>query len=343
MRRNHVRPVSLFAALLVAATALLASGCLWGKVIDSDTGAPIPGASVSYVDSYGHTGTAITNSGGLYWFDSAAGPVPALGPVTLSVNAAGYAPFSQPTLVQYDDNPNASLANLSSFWDVQSFVLAPSGTRTDMAVTDLFPDNQPSGTLWARITNNGPGSLVSAGIQLSCEAARYRRAYCERVELGPLIAEGMNTSDPGQTTTANTAMGLDTSTYWYQATCSVQPLKGSYSDPNPVNDFYTELIPSPTGDLELQDILLDTNNQVGIRVAASGTTGDQFNWIVDIGANEYSFVGYMGAGSQMIWTGYYVTGTENVSASLNPCAAPETNFWNNQLSKVCSSASHSCW
>jgi len=333
--------------LLSAGTVLFTTGCLWGKVIDSDTGAPIPGARVSYVDSYGHTGTATTNGKGLYAFDLAAGPIPAAGPVTLNVNAAGYAPFSQPTLlqylVQYDDNPNANLANLSSFWDVQSFVLAPSGTRTDMAVTDLFPDNQPSGTLWARITNNGPGSLLSAGIQLSCEAARHRIAYCDRVTLGPLIAEGINTSDPGQTTTTNTAMGLDTSTYWYEATCSVRPLKGSYSDPNPVNDSYMEIIPPPTGDLELQEILLATNNEVGIRIQASGTTDDQFGWTVNIGGHEMGYSSYVGAGSQVMWTGGFVTGTEIVSASLTPCASPETNVWNDQLVKTCGSASHTCW
>jgi hypothetical protein len=289
-------------------------------------------------------GTAITNSSGLYWFDQATGPIPATGPVTVNVGAPGYSSLSLPTLVEYNDNPNASVANLSSFWDVQSFVLAPWGMpTTDMAVTDLFPDNQPSGTLFARITNNGPDSLLSAGIQLSCFATRHRTAFCDTDTLGPLIAEGINTSDPGQTTTINAAMGLDTSTYWYEATCIVQPLKGSYSDPNPVNDSYTEIIPPPTGDLELQDILLDTNNQVGIRVAVSGSTGDQFSWTVAIGANEYPYAGYRPAGSQVIWTGYFVTGTEIVSASLTPCASPETNVWDDQLVKTCGSASHSCW
>jgi len=342
---SRLRCTFLLISLLTAGAALLASGCLWGNVMDSDTGAGIPGASVSYVDSYGNTGTATTNGKGLYWFDSATGPIPALGPVTFNVNAAGHDPLSLPTLVQYNDS-NGTLSNLSSFWEVQSFVLSPSGTpptTADIAVTDLYPDNQPSGTLWARITNNGPDSLLSAGIQLSCFATRHRTAFCDTDTLGPLIAEGINTSDPGQTTTINAAMGLDTSTYWYEATCIVQPLKGSYSDPNPVNDSYTEIIPPPTGDLELQDILLDTNNQVGIRVAVSGSTGDQFSWTVAIGANKYPYAGYRPAGSRVMWTGYFVTGTEIVSASLTPCASPETNGFNNQLVKTCGSASHSCW
>jgi len=54
-------------------------------------------------------------------------------------------------------------------------------------------------------------------------------------------------------------------------------------------------------------------------------------------------VSYMAAGSQVLWTGDYIAGTEIVSASLTPCAAPETNPWNDQLVKTCSSASHSCW
>jgi Carboxypeptidase regulatory-like domain len=343
---NRLCRISLVCILLVASLALLASGCLWGKVIDSDTGAPIHGASVSYVDSYGHTGTAVTNSKGLYAFDVAAGPIPAAGPVTLTVGASGYDSVSLPTLVQYSDNPNASPANLSSFWDVQSFVLAPSGTTapmTDLAVTDLYPDNQPSGTLWARITNNGPDSLASAGIRLSCQATRHSTDLCATGSFEPLTAEGIDTSAPGQTITFNVGMGLDTSKYWYEATCSVQPLKGSYSDPNPVNDFYTEIIPPPTGDLELENILLGMDNQVRIGVRSSGSLSGGFCWTIQsatIGAGACGKP--VPSAGQVFETGSYVSGTETVTASIRACL-PETNAWNNQLVKTCSAASHSCW
>jgi len=343
---SRLRRVFLLSTLLLAGMAALISGCLWGKVIDSDTGAPVAGASVSYVDSYGHTATATTNSKGLYAFDLAAGPIPAAGPVTLTVSASGYDSVSLPTLVQYNDNPNASLANLSSFWDVQSFVLVPSGTgapTTDLAITDLYPDNQPSGTLWARITNNGPGSLASAGIQLSCQATRHRIDLCGTDSLGPLIAEDIITSDPGQTITFNVGMGLDTSTYWYDAICSVQPLKGSYSDRNPMNDFYQETIPAPTGDLELEDILLGQDNQVGLVVRSSGSLSGQFCWTLHSTAFEALSCGdLVPSAGQVFWTGMYVSGTKSVTASIAACL-PETNVWNNESVKTCSSASHSCW
>ena len=340
---NRLHRLFLLISLLTAGAALLATGCLWGVVKDGATGAPVSGASVTYVDSYGHTGTATTNSKGLYAFDLAAGSIPAAGPVTLTVSASGYDTVSLPTLVQYDDNPNASLANLSSFWDVQSFVLAPSGTRTDMAVTDIYPDNQPSGVLWARITNNGPDSLVNAAVQVSCEATGHSTSICQE---GTTSAEvsGIVSSNPGETKTVNTNVATDTSLHWYEATCTVQPLNGSYSDPNTLNDSYTEIIPPPsaaTGDLELQGIVLSPTNQVGIGIWVSGTTSNQFEWTLNIGGHEYSYGGTAAPG--VLWTPDYVTGTQTVSAVLIPCVAPETNPWNNQLVKTCSSASHSCW
>jgi Carboxypeptidase regulatory-like domain len=240
--------LSLFCILLIASVALLASGCLWGRVIDSDTGAPIAGASVSYVDSYGHTGTAITNSGGLYWFDSAAGPVPALGPVTINVSAPGYAPFSQPTLVQYDDNPNASLANLSSFWEVRSFSLVPQGSQqptADLAVTDLFPDNMPQGEIFVRITNNGPDSLDGVAADLSCGVTREPR-LCVGNACQPISFASLNfisiSLDPGQTGIFDTGLPVNTDAFTYIAECTVE---APTDDPDPANNSYSEPIPGP--------------------------------------------------------------------------------------------------
>jgi hypothetical protein len=302
---------------------------------------------VTYVDSNGNTGSATTNSKGWYAFDSAAGPIPAAGPVTLNVGASGYQPLSVPRLVQYNDNPKASLANLSSFWDVQRLDLTPSTVPTitaDMAVTDLYPDTQPSGTLWATITNNGPDALVNASLQLWCEAVRTDTSSCNKQTLGPLTVTGIFGLNPGQSEIIGTAMGLDTAKYWYEATCIVQTLQGSFSDSNSANDSYTEIIPPPTGDLELQDIRIGWNtNEVGILVQSSGSAGGTFCWTVYVGSSGHSSCGNaVPAGSLMFWTGDFVTGTQSVSASVMACS-PETNGFNNQLVETCSSASHSCW
>jgi hypothetical protein len=283
----------------------------------------------------------------LYWFNSATGPVPAYGPVNINVSAPGYADFSQPTLVHYDDNPNASLANLSSFWEVQSFVLAPSGPTgpsADLALTDVFPDNQPSGTLWARITNNGPGSLVGASVQLQCSALRYNISTCGTDGLGPLNVEVLYSADPGQTVATNSGMGLDTSAFWYNVVCGIWPSNGSYTDPDGANDYLQEDIPAPTGDLVLEDVFLGANNEVLIRVAASGPVADKlFTWTLNIGGSEIRLTRTAVLGSKVFSSDQFVSGTQAVKASIYSCGAPETNLFNNTMVKTCSSASHGCW
>lgn len=345
--RNRPRYRLVIPIVLSAVLAFSLSGCLWGTVTDANTGAPLGGVTVSYTDSKGGTGSTTTDAHGLYSFDQAHGAVPAVGPTSFEISGTGYDTLTVPRLVQYNDNPNASFPNLSSFWEAQGFGLSPSATpatTADMAVTDLYPDTQPSGTLWATITNNGPDALVNASLQLSCEAVRTDTSSCNKDTLGPLTVTGISGLNPGQGEIIGTAMGLDTAKYWYEATCIVQTLQGSFSDSNPANDSYTEIIPPPTGDLELQDILIGwTTNEVGILVQSSGSAGGMFCWEVHIGSYGHSSCGNaVPAGSKVFWTGDLVTGTQSVSASVMACS-PETNGFNNQLVKTCGSASSSCW
>jgi len=104
--------------LLSIAIGVLASGCLWGVVQDASTGAPIGGASVTYTDSNGQTGTATTDANGIYYFDQTKGPLPAAGNVNFSVNAEGYGPLAETRLVEFNDSP-------STFWEIQNFGLTP--------------------------------------------------------------------------------------------------------------------------------------------------------------------------------------------------------------------------
>lgn len=101
--------------ILGIAIAFLACGCMWGFVKDTNTGAGISGATVKYTDSDGYTGTTTTNANGWYAFDQAKTLIPAAGPVTLEVSAPGYSSAIMPRLVEYNDNPNATLSNPSSF------------------------------------------------------------------------------------------------------------------------------------------------------------------------------------------------------------------------------------
>jgi len=111
-------------ALLAITTAFLASGCLWGIVRDADTGDGLAGVTVSYTDANGNTDSTTTNANGLYAFDVATGPIPAVGSATFELSASGYESLTTTRSIQYNDNPGATLANPSSFWEIQHFNLS---------------------------------------------------------------------------------------------------------------------------------------------------------------------------------------------------------------------------
>jgi hypothetical protein len=146
-----VRRFVLFTVLTVG-IASLASGCLWGQVRDADTGYVMPGVTVAWTDSEGHSASTTTNSVGIYLFDGAEGPVPAAGPVNFQLSAPDCLILTETRLVEYDDNPNASLDNPSSFWEVQEFALS-------CGVLELLP---PPDIVLLKPTptpeNDGPGT-----------------------------------------------------------------------------------------------------------------------------------------------------------------------------------------
>ena len=128
--RAHFRGAVLLVGAAALTVALLSTGCVWGVVRDAETGRPLAGASVSYVDSYGDTGSTTSDGNGLYVFDQSRGPVPARGPVTFQVSAPSYGPFEESRQVEYNDGPQPTFSNLSSFWEVQSFGLTASAPST---------------------------------------------------------------------------------------------------------------------------------------------------------------------------------------------------------------------
>ena len=88
-----------------AAMAFLASGCLWGVVTDSETGAGLSGVTVTYTDADGNTASTTTDSHGLYAFDIADGPIPATGNAEFEISADGYHTKTETRLIEYNDNP----------------------------------------------------------------------------------------------------------------------------------------------------------------------------------------------------------------------------------------------
>jgi NHL repeat len=158
-------------ALLVLSVAILTSGCLWGVVKDSSTGAGLGGTTVTYTDSYGNSNSTTTDANGVFAFDSAAGPYPAMGPVTFDVSHPGYTSVNIPRTAGYDDGGPHQLSNLSTFWDVQYFELASTGGQLStpwggfffpVGVTydrhgDLYASDWTNCTVW-RIA---PGSTIA--------------------------------------------------------------------------------------------------------------------------------------------------------------------------------------
>jgi len=142
--RLHWR-LPCLAIVPAAALALLASGCLWGVVTDAESGAGLADATVSYTDAEGNTASTTTAANGLYAFDIADGPV--AGSATFEISAGGYHTKMESRPIEYNDNAGASLDNLSSFWEVQSFTLHREGaqsietelTSVDISNTALAP------------------------------------------------------------------------------------------------------------------------------------------------------------------------------------------------------------
>ena len=119
--------------------AVLMTGCMWGVVRDVNTGAPVSGATVSYIDSQGRSATAQTNANGFYAFDSASGPTPAVGPASFVVSARGHEAVVTTRQLAYDDNASGSLANASSLWEVQDFGLVSSYSCMTTLIAPLGP------------------------------------------------------------------------------------------------------------------------------------------------------------------------------------------------------------
>ncbi len=112
----------------------------------------------------------------------------------------------------------------------------------DLAVTDLYPDNMPQGSVWVRITNHGHGTVTNVEIQLSVSAVRTEYVGGAKSTLAQAPRSITINLAPGQTAAFDTRLKINTSQYWYQVMATIQV---PFKDPNPGNDSYTETIPPP--------------------------------------------------------------------------------------------------
>jgi hypothetical protein len=110
----------------------------------------------------------------------------------------------------------------------------------DLAVTDLFADSLPAGSVYCRITNNGPDAIQNAlvGLQTIAIVHTYNPGD-PTVSAASYRAETV-TLQPGQTGQFETGIGLTDSTKWWcEFTCQVTWM----FDPDHSNDSYSERIP----------------------------------------------------------------------------------------------------
>jgi hypothetical protein len=124
----------------------------------------------------------------------------------------------------------------------------PGKRSADLAVTDLYPDKLPKGSVWVRVTNNGPATLKNTPIEMKCNAAGNPLGNTKpwsHVEAPWLQTISLS---PGQTATFKTRMTVDTSKYAYNIACVVSPpSKGAtFADPNGSNNKYSEAIAQKT-------------------------------------------------------------------------------------------------
>ena len=105
-------------------------------------------------------------------------------------------------------------------------------------------------------------------------------------------------------------------------------------------------IPPAQGDLILEDVFLSTNNDLILRVGKTGSLTGSFKYrVVALSTNVIVAQGSFAipAGSQAFWTTYKPGGTVPVLVIIDPGnEIPETNEYNNLMTKTCYPASHTC-
>lgn len=114
---------------------------------------------------------------------------------------------------------------------------AGNGFSADVAVTDIYPGNQPHGQFHVRITNHGPGNMHNVHVDIFCG---YDSQDVSSGKMGPSQQRHFGVTlnlNPGQQQSVATGLNLDTNVYSYQIGCEV---KVGFHDPNGGNNFYSE-------------------------------------------------------------------------------------------------------
>ncbi len=198
LRPTH-SSLCLPALVLIVVFGMLAAGCMAGVVVDDTTGHGVPGATVRYTDSQGTIHRVLADSAGVYRFDRVAGVAPAAGPITIEVRARGYQTLTTTRVVDYRDNPGATLSDLSSFWEIQNFRLKPLAATTgaDLEAFDTMwlPPYHGSGELQLWVRNNGPDDVTGVSGRIDCTVEQTDVATGNRDALLAAAKDGADQPD----------------------------------------------------------------------------------------------------------------------------------------------------
>lgn len=127
-----------------------------------------------------------------------------------------------------------------------SIAAAPAGNgfSADVAVTDIYPGNQPHGQFHVRITNHGPGNMHNVHVDVLCG---FDSMDVSTGKMGPSQQRHFGVTlnlSPGQQQEFPTGLNLDTNVYEYQVGCEVMV---GFHDPNGGNNFYSEFLKGQGG------------------------------------------------------------------------------------------------
>jgi carboxypeptidase family protein len=230
--------------LAVLALGLMASGCMGGVVVDDTTGHGLPGATVRYTDSKGVINRVLADSRGAYRFDQAAGVAPAAGPITIEVRAPGYQTFTTTRVVDYRDNPGATLSDLSTFWEIQNFALQPlpvvNGSDLEAADMMWLPPYHGSGELQLWVRNNGPRDVAGVSGRIDCTVEETQAATGVVKRFSPPPKTAPVNLAAGGATTYPTGVFTHSDTASYQVSCTIT---AATNDPDLPNNTFVEQIP----------------------------------------------------------------------------------------------------
>jgi hypothetical protein len=117
------------------------------------------------------------------------------------------------------------------------------GLSADIRPSDLYADKQPHGTIWVRITNDGPGTLTNNKVEISGWGTAYLRTTAGGASVSYPATDFTLNLAPGQTQTINLGWQVDTSLYKYDLNVLVKVK--DFTDPNSSNNGYAEsVVPS---------------------------------------------------------------------------------------------------